>query len=169
MKKILLSTIVLLAFTLSVVLFQVSCKKEANAQTSSYTLPPATTSKLGGVIPDGTTISVDGNGKISTSGNVVQQQNKILYVVYGSQPNTDEIWSANYDGTNAQKINIVLPTGLAIGDTNFTISPDRKMIFFSVFSPTGGTGSIYACNIDGSNPHKIISNGPAGADVVVAY
>lgn len=34
MKKILLSTVVLLAFSLSIIIFQVSCKKEATAQSS---------------------------------------------------------------------------------------------------------------------------------------
>lgn len=34
---------------------------------STYTLPPATTTTLGGVIPDGTTIAVDGSGHISTA------------------------------------------------------------------------------------------------------
>ena len=36
--------------------------------TSSYTLLPATTSTLGGVIPDGTTITVNGSGVISAAG-----------------------------------------------------------------------------------------------------
>lgn len=35
---------------------------------SAYTLPPATNSTLGGVIPDGTTITVNGTGVISSTG-----------------------------------------------------------------------------------------------------
>ena len=37
---------------------------------SSYTLPVASTTKLGGVIADGTTITIDGSGVISSSGSI---------------------------------------------------------------------------------------------------
>src|ERR1700679_1980694 len=99
MKKILLGTIVLFAFSVSIILFQLSFKKSAAAQSTSYILPVATTSKLGGVIPDGPTISVDGNGKISVANNSAQQQNKILYLVKGAKSTDNAIWTANYDGT----------------------------------------------------------------------
>jgi hypothetical protein len=170
MKKILLSTVVLLAFSLSIILFEISCKKTANADSPTYTLTPATTSKLGGVIPDGSTISVDANGKISTTSSGTQQ-NKLLYGVYGTQPDGNEIWTANYDGTNAQKINIILPTGLAIDDNNLTISPDHKTIFFSVFTPTASSGGyfIYSCNIDGSNVQKVLTGGGSGDTIGIAY
>lgn len=151
MKKILLSTIVLTLFATSLILFDISCKKSANADSPSYILTPATTSKLGGVIPDGTTISVDGSGKISTVGSSASQQNKILYLT-----SDGGIGTANYDGTNAQKLNIILPTGYSIDSgNNLQISPDHKTIFFAVSSTAGEFN--FACNIDGSNVHKVIA------------
>src|SRR5580692_2594824 len=105
MKKILLSTIALTLFAISLLLFDISCKKTAKAQSPTYVLPVATTSKLGGVIPDGTTISVDGSGKISAvGGGSPTQAGKIIYLDFAS--GSTEIWTANYDGSGAQKINI---------------------------------------------------------------
>jgi hypothetical protein len=130
-------------------------------------LPAATTSKLGGVIPDGTTISVDGTGKISTvGGTATAQAGKIIYLNFAS--GTTEIWTANYDGSDAQKINITLPSGIGLtigGDVK--ISPDHKTIFFTVNHTNGTiTNYIYACNLDGSNLHQVIST---NSDVQVAY
>jgi hypothetical protein len=185
MKKLLLSTIVLLAFSISIIVFQLSCKKSADAQTSTYTLLPATISRLGGVIPDGTTISVDASGKISTISNgSVTQQNKILFQkdLYSGAGNTNkfdsgEIWSANYDGTNQQKVNVALPTGFVITlGSNIKLSPDGKTIFFDAFFPgtnyptTSTPWSIYACNIDGSNVRLIIQGtSTASVETSVAY
>ena len=86
MKKIILSTIVLASFSVSIILFQISCKKSADAATL-------------------------------TSSTGIQQQNKIIFVknIPLVAPGTSglyqgQIWSANYDGTNQQQINITLPT-----------------------------------------------------------
>ena len=68
-----------------------------------------------------------------------------------------EIWIANYDGTNAQKINISVPAGLAIdGELGPTISPDRQTIFFSMSNTTTNINHIYACKLDGTNLVKIV-------------
>jgi hypothetical protein len=178
MKKIFLSTIALSLFALSAILFQISCKKTANAQSSSYVLPTATTSRLGGVIPDGTTISVDGNGRISTNNiGTEKQQNKIIFTKNIPLAGTSgqyygQIWTANYDGTNQQQINISLPNGLFVSYTPFVkLSPDQKTIFFYVDDFNGdknGTG-FYSSNIDGSNPKLIIPNDGAISTIQVAY
>ncbi|HTD40052.1 MAG TPA: hypothetical protein VK671_05490 [Mucilaginibacter sp.] len=148
MKKVLLSTIVLLAFTLSIALFQISCKKSADAATPTVaTTPP--------------------------------QQNKIVFtkniplVAPGTQGlYYGEIWTANYDGTNQQKLNIVLPQGLFVSYTPFVkLSPDQKTIFFrvdDVNSDKNGTG-FYSCNIDGSNAKLVIANDGEIGTVEVAY
>ena len=130
MKKVLLSAIVLTVFSLSLLLFEISCRKTAKAQSPAYVLPVATTSKLGGVIPDGTTISVDGTGKISTvASTLAPQAGKIIYLILSSSASNNQIWTANYDGSGAQKINITLPTNFFI-DGDVKISPDHKTIFF---------------------------------------
>jgi len=144
MKKILLSTIVLTAFSFSIILFQLSCKKSAVAASSAEA--------------------------------TIQQQNKIIYEKNFPLPGTGaiygEIWTANYDGSNQQKINITLPSGLFVSYTSFVkLSPDEKTIFFRVDNVAGdknGTG-FYSANIDGTNPKLIIANDGAIDDVEVAY
>lgn len=146
MKKILLSTIVLTAFSCSIILFQVSCKKSADAATS-------------------------------TTSTGVSQENKIIYTknlpLSGSQGEFyGEIWIANYDGSNPQKINITLPSGLFVSYTTFVkLSPDQKTIFFRVDDAQGdknGTG-FYSANIDGTNAKLIVPNDGTGGTIEVAY
>ncbi len=171
MKKIFLSTIVLISFAFSIILFEISCKKTAEAQSSPYVLPVATTSRLGGVIPDGTTISVDANGKISTLNSAVQQQNKILFEEFGTTDGATTIWTANSDGSNQQQINIVLPNGLGIGD-NIALSQDHKTLVFDTYTIGADLPQfIYTCNVDGSNLKKIISSTSSTGDlnVIASY
>jgi hypothetical protein len=146
MKKIVLSTVVLFAFSCSIIMFQLSCSKTAIATTS-------------------------------TAGLTVTQQNKIIYtknvLLSGTQGTYySEIWTANYDGSNAQKINITLPSGLFVDYTTFVkLSPDQKTIFFRVAdanNDTNGTG-FYSANIDGTNPKRVIPNDGAISSVEVAY
>ena len=104
-KKLFLGSIALTTFALSIILFQVSCQKDVVAQnTTNYTLPPATTTTLGGVIV-GNGLSVTSNGTLSVNASGgTTQQNKLLFVksfVVGTTE-TSEIWTVNYDGTNAQ-------------------------------------------------------------------
>jgi hypothetical protein len=168
MKKIFLSTIVLLAFTISIILFEIGCKKSADAQSPNYVLTPATTTKLGGVIPDGTTIAVDPTGKISTiTSNAIQ--NKILYKDYANGSGTETLNIANSDGSNPQKIPIVLPSGLAIGD-NAMMSADRKSVVFDVYTISSSTPAyIYACNVDGSNLHKVVTSNNSSITIMGAF
>ena len=125
MKKLLLSSVVLLTFAVSLLIFNVSCKKEAKAQSSQPII----------------------------------QQGKIFFIK--SVSNEEQIWTANYDGTNQQEINLTLPTGTSI-DGISSISPDRKTIFVAVAD--GSTDDIYTCNVDGSNLKKILSN--TGSNVI---
>ena len=68
MNKILKGSIVLMVFSFTISIFQMSCTDDVIAQAMDYILPVATPSILGGVKPDGTTILVDATGKISTAG-----------------------------------------------------------------------------------------------------
>lgn len=146
-------------FSLSIILFQISCQKDSNAQSgnSSYTLPPATTSTLGGVIV-GNGLSVTSNGTISVTASGVAQQNKILYIKeFHSADDYCEIWTANFDGTNAHKINITIPTGMYIdAETGVHISPDRQLMFLSMYNPTTNIENIYSCKLDGTNLTKVV-------------
>lgn len=155
MKKLILGSIVLSCFSLSVILFQVSCQKSANSQTNGYILPPATTSTLGGVIV-GNGLTVNANGTLSTNSNSLQQINKIIYSITTSIVNyTGEIWTANYDGTGKSKVNIVLPSELGI-QGQARLSPNGQNIFFVAGHKTTNKFFIYSCNLDGSNVRLII-------------
>jgi hypothetical protein len=170
MKNLLLKIAFFASLMIVLTIIQFSCQTDVLAQPSnSYVLPPATTSALGGVIVDGTTINVDGAGKISVApnSNTNKQYNKIVYLVgyEGSYANEfAEIWIANYDGTGKSKLNVSIqgdPSSIKITDPR--ISPDGSMIFFTANAWIPGSStynwSIYSCNLDGSNIKKVIDGG----------
>src|SRR5947207_15960585 len=68
MKKQVMASIVLTLFVISILLFQISCKKEkiTPAQSSNYTLSPATATTLEGVIV-GNGLSVTPTGVLSVN------------------------------------------------------------------------------------------------------
>jgi hypothetical protein len=115
MKKILLSTIVLTAFSLSIVLFQLSCKKEAKAQSTQSVV------QQGKIIfvKSGTPLSLwianyDGSDQqeiqlalpvgSSVDGiSSISPDRKTLFVpVYNGSG--DDIYTCNVDGSNLKKI-----------------------------------------------------------------
>lgn len=69
----------------------------------------------------------------------------------------EEIWIANFDGTEAHKIPI--PDSLKIND-DACLSPDGEFVFFNVTDTSlGGVTNIYSCNLDGSNLRRVASAG----------
>ena len=94
------------------------------------------------------------------------QLNKIVYVKnWGTSP---QIWVANYDGSSATQIPLVLPANLVI-DINVStrslkISPDGQTIFFAVSDTSSATinTQIYSCSITGSNVSLVIPS--SGSD-----
>lgn len=174
MRQLLLGSVILIIFAIAITLFQISCQKESNAQTTTYTLPPATTTTLGGVIV-GNGLAVTNNGTLSVTccGSGSMQQNKILFVKSFLSGPTEwsEIWTANFDGTNPQKINITVPAGMTIdGELGPTISPDRQTIFFSMSNTTTNVNHIYSCKLDGTNLIKIIDGtGTSEVNIGSAY
>lgn len=165
MKKLLLGSASLCLFSISIMIFQMSCKKDATAQTSNsnYILPPATTSTLGGVIV-GNGLSVTGNGTLSVvnSGGVTQQ-NKILYTKYFSSGS--EYYICNFDGTNNQQINITLPANVR-KSSEVVISPDHQKIFFLANLAIAPSNSYtYSCNLDGTNVQLVTDHGANATDI----
>lgn len=160
MKKIFLGSVALATFSISVILFQISCQKSAEAQSgggsSSYVLPPATTTKLGGVMPDGTTITVDANGRISAVTNS-QPINLLLYSVTDFNNNDAvEIWTSKLDGTNKTKIPITIPTGFYLNN-DAKLTPDGQNVTFSMYSSASPRIShIYTCKLNGTGLTKIV-------------
>lgn len=120
MKRILLTTVVLFIFSLAITVLQVSCKKDAIAQNQPYTLPIATTERLGGVIVDGVTLKIDEKGVLSTTGDVViLNPIEDKFIVYGfegetprsseSEATIEELWTMNEDGSGKTRVNVNLP------------------------------------------------------------
>jgi len=153
MKKLLLSTIVLLAFSLSIVLFQLSCKKDAKAASTTLSTQVAQQNKL--------------------------LYLKDIYggAASGNAYDSAQLWMANYDGTDQQEVSVALPTGyvIVLGQT-IKLSPDGKTIFLDAFSPgnnyptTSTQWSIYACNLDGTNVHLVVPGTlDAPVEAAVAY
>lgn len=148
MKKLLLSSVSLLLFSASLLIFQMSCKKEAQAQTgANYTLPVASTTKLGGIIVgSGLTITSKGTLSVTPAETAVTQISKILFAK--SSSSKTELWTANYDGTGQTKINITLPAGKRLGK-EAKLSPDGKTVFFIAFD-TNNKAYLYTCKLNGT-------------------
>lgn len=131
MKKILLSSTVLLFFALSITIFQLSCQKDAEAENPLYeSFTPL---------------------------------KKIIYSKFKVVSNSVvlEIWICNYDGTDNTRLNLSLPNGVVILESNFFLSTDGEKIFFKA-GPDNGSGipeyfEMYSCNINGSDVTKIVS------------
>jgi len=155
MNKLLKGAIALVLFAFAIGIFEMCSKENVIAQAASYVLPIATPTTLGGVKPDGTTISVDATGKISSSGS--QQQSKIIFAeVAPLTSELSEIWIANYDGTNATKITLpTLPSGFEF--KGLKMSPDGQTIFIAGYDPKGNISQVYSMTNTGTNFKKIIS------------
>jgi hypothetical protein len=136
MKKILLSSIILFLFSVSIVLFQISCKKEAVADVA---VSSAGGSNLGVIL----------------FGKRVQNNTK------------DELWTANYDGTNQKKLEIPIPAARRLD--NAYLSPDGKLVVLDTYEiPNENISHTYTCSIDGSNFKEILSSANQG-DVFGVY
>ena len=93
------------------------------------------------------------------------QLNKLVFIKLPN-PNTGqtEIWTANFDGTNAMQIPVVLPSGMGIcstqGIAQVRLSPDGQTVFFTASSNVPNPpvwSAIYSCNIDGGNVREIVA------------
>lgn len=166
MKKMLLGSFVLILFSTAILLFQISCKKSADAEPggngsngSGYTLPPATATTLGGVMV-GNGLSVSPTGVLSVNGTVgaATQLNKLAFIKYTPETG-QEIWLVNYDGTGQTKVNVQLGADQSIVN-DVRLSPDGKKVFFVVetlypATPGRRKNDIYSCDVDGSNMKKV--------------
>ena len=143
MKKLLFGSVVLICFSLAVILFQISCQKNASAQTSTSTqvLDKSLISKSVQTQVGSTT------GKDSLGRTITTPIYRYVNVFYTIQN----------DGSNSTQLNITLPQGLYIGGNGY-LSPDGKKIVF-VAIDLNNNSSIYSCSIDGSNLKKVI-DGP---------
>lgn len=147
MKKLFLGSVALLCFSLAILLFQVSCKKEAKADSP-------------------TTNTTTQKNKI-----VYVKQ---FYGTGGRLYDYGEIWTANYDGTAQTKLNITLPTNVVIAQVEPKISPDGQTIFFNAFLTDGTKDisngwSLYSCSTDGSNVKQVVQSSGNTVAIAAAY
>jgi hypothetical protein len=168
MNKILKSSIVLLFFSTTIFIIQVSCQKTSDAQSggSSYILPTATTSRLGGIIV-GEGLNVTNNGTLSVNSNAPQAPSIIFFSRSGpTDESGDEIWKASIDGSNQQKLNITLPNGFVIklnqasvntNGASLLVTSNQKLIFRATSQSTPGS-ALFSCNFEGGNVVKLLEN-----------
>ncbi|MCF1714423.1 MULTISPECIES: hypothetical protein [Flavihumibacter] len=168
MNKILKSSIVLLFFSTTIFIIQVSCQKTSDAQSggSTYILPTATSSRLGGIIV-GEGLDVTNNGTLSVK-TTTSAAPSLIFFSRSNPAGTrgDEIWKANIDGSNPQKLNITLPSGYLISlnqatpETNgsaIVVTTDQKIIFRATIS-SAPWSSLFSCDFNGSNVVKLLDN-----------
>lgn len=127
MKRILLGTIILLAFNAAIVITQMSCNKEAVAQIAN----PNSLAQLDKILYLKT---VNANDPAAVRG---------------------EIWTCDLDGNNKTRLNVVVPDGYRV--VTARLSPDGKKIVFAVQIrlTVSQECAIYTCNIDGTTLLKI--------------
>lgn len=139
MKKLLLASIVLTLFSISIIVFQMSCRKEVSAK------------NMGGDTPALVLISKNTELKyLEQKGvdslNKPHFEEHVLYYL--------EFYTVKDNETVPVKININLPPD-EYPWLEGRLSEDGSKIFFSAFHKTKGNLGVYACSIDGSNVHKI--------------
>jgi hypothetical protein len=125
MKKLLLSSMILFLFSTSIMMFQVSCQKNANAKINGTT-----------------------------------QQNKIVF--RRATDVSSEIWIANSDGSNQQRINFSLLLNEKMGEV--AISPDGTKIFIPTSEKVGNyyRARLYTIDINGNNKTEVIKDSLTG-------
>jgi hypothetical protein len=195
MKNLLKNSLVILFIFFSITILTISCEMESVAQNpTTYTLPIATSARLGGVIvgsglsitPDGllsstidpakftiplATNAVVGGVKvgsglaIATDGTLSTKSLDVL-VFSKVDDKYNEFWTANIDGTNQKKISIALPEKAFFSKETIKISPDGKKFFF-IANPDESTAqdALYSCNVDGTGLTKLIDKAVKFSDI----
>jgi len=68
----------------------------------------------------------------------------------------NELWKVQSDGSNKQKLNIVLPSGWVLDDEDMAeVSSDSKSIVFLAYNPITSVRAIYKCDTDGKSVTKL--------------
>jgi hypothetical protein len=129
MKKLLMGSVALTLFSISTLIFQMSCKKEANAQTTTNGL---------------TQLNLVLFGKQSLSN--------------GTFLNA-EYWLMNTDGTNQRKISLSVPGATNYSVNCLTPNGKKIIFTasFPTSNPSDFINKIYSCDIDGTNNNLLVT------------
>ena len=127
---------------------------------AGYVLPIASTDHLGGVMVDGKSVIADKDGKITAVPTIIEYS-EIIYLKENNLNGGPEMWKVNFDGTDNQKINIILPANLEIDFFNVGFKRTSTKIIFGADYKSGKDHNhfLYTCNIDGSEVHLITKVG----------
>ena len=156
--KIFKSSIVLILFSLSALVFNLSCEEPVLAQQPDYVLPPATASTLGGIkVGDGLSVTNDGTLSVTQgqAGQTNEPLNRFLYVFYNDNTMETEFWTAKHDGTDNKKIPISLPSGLNISMQTGILTPNGQTLIFTVRDESN-IKYIYSISTDGKKKKKLV-------------
>ena len=157
MKNIVLGSIVLAFFALTIALVEVSCQKiiaQPGRETSS-----SSSSSSGLVLYAKTSVyQINPITHTDSAGNVITDRIDTLY--------TTDFYTCNVDGSARTKIPITLPTGLDVAGAAKFISNGTAIIFSAGAAPVFANGQysngdpsedgIYTCNLDGSGLKRIV-------------
>lgn len=146
MKKILRSTVVLTAFAFSLLLVQLSCRKDVVAQIANYILPVASKTTLGGVMVDGTSITIDKEGKISSTPTIFAPQSPIA--------STTALGYVMVDGKT-----------IVIDKDGKITAPDFTNFIYCKEHGTNDKPEIWIMNMDGSANRPIPIALPGGISI----
>ena len=127
MKKLLMGSVALMTFSASILLFQISCKKDATAQSTQTTI----------------------KNKILYTKNVKATPSSLpepqIWIANYDGSSAQRINITVPTGTNPMFI------------SECVLSPDATKIFFTVSIVGSSTGDVYSANIDGTNMIKILT------------
>lgn len=151
MKRLLFASLALIIFSLSVIIFQISCQKAATAQTTD-TLAPLDITLFYKTVQAAVGVMVDSAGRQTTV----------------TKP-AAEYYTVKNDGSNLTKINLNLPTGqyasAGIGSTGH-LSPDGKKLVFTALN-VNSQSTIYALTIATGNLTKLVDGNSSSQNLLV--
>ena len=140
MKKLLLSSVVLIAFSISIIIFQMSCQKTVTAQVT---------------------------GTLGALNKILLQ--KSVYKLVGSTfdsigrppiplySNTSEFYLVGYNGGTPTRINIQMPAGEYTAGDGVIGADGDKLIFGASNLDVQPGHFIYSCSLDGSNLVRLVN------------
>jgi len=124
---------------------------------ASYILPIASTTKLGGVMVDGTSVIIDKEGKITAVAAIIEYSD-IVYCKEEGANGDPEFWRVDMTGVVNLPIPIALPANLVIEPFSIGFKRTTNKIIFGAETRQDGDRKryIYTCNLDGSELKRIM-------------
>jgi hypothetical protein len=139
MKKLLLGSILLTFFSFAIILFQISCRKEASARNMGEPLSTSILISKPFVVKFSEQSGVD-----SLNNPILEERSLTALDFYILQDNE----------TVLNKVTVNLPQD-EYAWSRAVLSKDGSKIFFDTYHIHKGYSGIYSCSVDGGNAKKI--------------